>query len=63
MGVYENVMKIIAERNLTKKRVEVLAGVANGTIAGWGNGSKPLLETVMKIAQALDVKIDELIER
>lgn len=61
MGVYENVIKIIEEKHLTKNKVETLAGLSNGTIAGWEQG-KPKLESVAKVAKVLEVKIDELIE-
>lgn len=63
MSVYENVVKKIKEQNLTINKVESGAGVANGTIAGWKNGSKPYLETVAKIANLLSCTVDELITK
>lgn len=61
MGIYENTVRFIELQRLTINKVESAAGVANGTIAGWRNGAKPYLETVVKIANVLGCTVDELI--
>ena len=61
MGVYENVKQAANNQNISIAALEAKAGVANGTIAGWKNG-KPYLETFVKVANALDIPIEVLLE-
>ena len=61
MTIYD---KVKAEADLKKISIaalEVKAGVANGTISKWKTG-KPLAETLMKVANALEVKINDLMD-
>ena len=59
MNLYNKVKKLADERKKPIARIEKDAGIANGTISGWKT-SKPMLETVVKVAKALDVSIEEL---
>lgn len=59
MNLYNKVKKLADERKKPISRIEKDAGIANGTISGWKT-SKPMLETVVKVARALDVSIEEL---
>ena len=61
MSVYENVKQAANNQNISIAALEAKAGVANGTIAGWKNG-KPYLETFIKVANALNVPIEILLE-
>lgn len=58
--IYENIKKIGDERNLSIASIEKLAGVGNGVIGKWRTMS-PNIDTLSKIADALDVTIDELV--
>lgn len=60
MNLYEKVAKIAAEKELPIYKVEKLAGVANGTIGGWRE-SDPQVSTLKKVADVLEVSIEELI--
>ena len=60
MNLYEKVTKIAAEKELPIRKVEKLAGVANGTIGGWRE-SDPKVSTLKKVADALKIGIEELI--
>lgn len=59
--LYEKVVALIKEQNKTIHSVEVSAGIGNGTIDGWKNGSNPMLNSVIKVANELGVTIDQLI--
>lgn len=61
MSVYENVKQAANNQNISIAALEAKAGVANGTIAGWKTG-KPYLETFIKVANALEVPIEILLE-
>ena len=61
MSVFENVKKAAENQNISISALEIKAGVANGTISGWKNG-KPYLETFIKVANALEVPFDLLLD-
>lgn len=53
---------IIAEKNLTNKWLSEQLGVGQATVSKWvQNNSQPNLEMLIKIAQCLEVDINELI--
>lgn len=61
MTLYDKVKAKSDELGKTIAAVEVEAGVANGTIAGWKTG-KPYAETLAKVARVLNVTVDFLLE-
>lgn len=60
----ENVHKIRIERNLSRRNVSKLTDISERTIEFIEKGKilNPRIDTVEKIAIALDVSIDELIK-
>lgn len=53
---------IIAEKNLTNKWLSEQLGVGQATISKWvQNNAQPPLETLIQIAQCLDVDVQDLI--
>lgn len=60
MTLYDKVKKTAEKAGISISALEVKAGVANGTIAGWRNG-RPYAETLKKVADALGVSVDSLI--
>ena len=56
MTIYDKVKALADARGLSIAEVERTAGVANGTVGKWRNG-QPMLETLCKIAGALDTDI------
>lgn len=58
--IYENVMRLINEKHMTRGEVERIAGLGNGTIKGWKDGGASV-EKVEKVANALGVSFGELI--
>ncbi len=59
--MYERVLKIAAERGLSIYKIEQMAGIGNGTIGKWKNGKNTTINTLVKIAKALDVSVDYLL--
>jgi len=59
----KNLKKIREEKGLSQDRLAKLADVANNTIIKieQGENVNPTLDTLKKIAKALDVKVDNLI--
>jgi len=55
---------ILAEKNKTGKWLAEQLGKDHSTISKWGsNSSQPQLDTVIRIAELLEVDITELINR
>lgn len=53
---------ILAERNKTNKWLCDELGVAQTTVSKWAtNSSQPPMETFMRIAQLLEVNLDDLV--
>ena len=60
MTIYDIVKQLADEKNMSIAEVERTAGIANGTIGKWKNG-KPKLESVVKVAKALDTEISVIV--
>ena len=60
--IYDNVKRICDERGLSFHALELQAGISNGLIDDWKDGGNPKISTVMKIAQALKVSVDDLLK-
>ena len=60
--ICENLQKLRKQKNLTQEALAELAGVTRQTIAKWETGeSSPDLETAGRLASALDVALDDLV--
>ena len=59
-----NLKKLREKKGLSQDRLAKLADVANNTIIKieQGENENPTLETLRKIAKALDISVDELIQ-
>ncbi len=59
----ENILILRKKRNLTQEALAEAVGVTRQTVAKWENGeSVPDLELAGKLADALDVSLDDLAE-
>lgn len=58
--LYDRVKKLCEEKKLSIAALEKAAGIANGTISAWGKGT-PTIMTVKKVAEVLEVSIDDLV--
>lgn len=61
--MYKNFESLLKEKNLTAYQVSKETGVATATLSEWKKGTyTPKLEKLMKIAEYLDVPLEELIK-
>lgn len=58
-----NIMELRKQKGLSQEKLARLSDVANNTIIKMesGENDNPTLETLRKVAKALDVSVDELI--
>ena len=63
--MWHKIEELLKERNMTTYRLAQLSGINKATLAHIKSGKvkKPLFETVCKIADALDVDINEFREK
>lgn len=63
--LYNNIQKLAKERNMTIYQVAKKAGISKAIIYCLGTGSRKSMDlmTAVKIADALDVSLDELVGR
>ena len=59
--MYERVAELAARRGLSICKLEQMANIANGTIGKWRSGKGATVETIVKLAKALDVSVDYLL--
>ncbi len=59
MSFYKRLVSLIAEKNLTFRKVERDCGLANGTIRRWETQS-PRLDSVVTVANYLQTSLDYL---
>jgi transcriptional regulator with XRE-family HTH domain len=63
-NITKNLRKLRESKGLSQERLARLSDVANNTIVKIeaGKNQNPTLETLKKIAKALEVSVDELIQ-
>ncbi|NHI70083.1 helix-turn-helix domain-containing protein [Lactococcus garvieae] len=63
--MWVKIEKILKEKNMTTYRLAQLSGINKATLAHIKSGKvkKPLFETVCKIADALEIDINEFREK
>lgn len=57
---FENLEKAIKRKNTNKAQVAKKINIAKSNFKAWEEGSSPKFETVIKIAEELDVSLDYL---
>lgn len=63
MGIYDNVVEVARAKGTNISRIEKKAGLSNGTIGKWKDGTiTPRLVTLQKISAVLDVSVNRLIK-
>ena len=58
--VYDNIKRLADEKNIRIVSLESKAGLGRGTIGKWRRQT-PQLRNLVRVAQALDVPIEELV--
>lgn len=61
----KNIKKLRAKNNLTQEKLAIKAGIPYTTLTKIESGviKKPAVQAIAKIAEALDVKIDDIIKQ
>lgn len=59
--IYENIRELCMKKNISISALEKKAGLGNGTIGKWRD-SKPNVETLSKVADALNVSLSRLMK-
>lgn len=59
--MYERVVELADKKGISICKLEQLAQIGNGTIGKWRNGKGAKIETIVKLAKALDVSVDYLL--
>ena len=59
--IYENIKAICEEKNISISALEKKAALGNGTIGKWRD-SKPNVDTLVKVADALNVSLSRLMK-
>lgn len=63
MGItYKKLFKLMIDRNMKKKDLHELAGIANSTMTKLANDENVTMEVMTKICRALDCKMDDIVE-
>jgi len=64
-NIAKNIKKLRQEKGISQDRLSKLADLSLNTIVSIeaGNNSNPTIETLEKIAKALDISIDELLKK
>lgn len=57
---FENLEKAIKRKNTNKAQIAKKLNIAKSNFRAWEGGSSPKFETVIKIAEELDVSLDYL---
>lgn len=60
MNIYDKIKRICKEKNMSVSYIEKKAELGNGLISKW-NESIPSVANLKKVAEVLDVTVDELI--
>ena len=59
--IYDNVVELMIEKNMTIFELERKAGLANGTVRKWKDSTNsPKIESVMAVAKVLGVTVNRL---
>lgn len=59
---YDNLKKICKSKGTSPSAVALAVGMSKSNVTGWSKGQEPVISTVAKIAQYLNVDIKELIK-
>ena len=61
MLIFDNIKKICDEKEISIAGLEKAVGLGNGTIGGW-RASSPRVNALKKVADYLEVPLEQLLE-
>lgn len=59
---YKKLWKLLIDRDMKKKDLAKLAGISNFTITKMSKGENVMVDTIVKICEALNCGIDDVME-
>ena len=59
---YNKLWKVLIDKNMKKVELKDVAGISSSSLAKLGKNEPVTLEVLMKICEALDVNIGDIIE-
>lgn len=59
---YKRLFKLLIDKDMKKKDLKEKAGIGNGTMTKLANDENVTVEVMAKICNALDCKMDDIIE-
>ena len=62
MDLFERIKQISVKKNVSIRTIEKLSGLSNGVIQNWATSS-PRMDLLLKVADYLEVTLDELVGR
>lgn len=60
--IYDKIKELCAKKGMSICALEKAAGLGNGTIGGWRDGS-PTVDKLQAVAKVLGVKVSKLLEQ
>ena len=59
---YRPLWVMLAQREMTKKELREKSGISTASLAKLGKGENPTTDVLLKICEALDCNINEIVE-
>jgi len=59
--IYENIIKLASEKNLTIQKIEKSCQLGQGTISKWKESNNPKIDSLKRVADFLEVTVEQLI--
>ena len=59
--IYDNIVKIAKEKDITIQTIEKSCDLSNGIISKWKENNNPKIDKLLKVANFLGVTVEQLI--
>lgn len=59
---YKKLFKLMIDKDIKKKELKAMASIGNSTMAKLGNNENVTLEVLVKICNAMDCTLDDIVE-
>lgn len=60
--IYDNILKYAKEKGMSIQSIEKACNLSNGLISKWRDNNNPKLDNLRRVADCLEVSIEQLIE-
>ena len=59
---YKKLWKLLIDRDMTKQQLKDVAGISSASIAKLGKGENITTDVLLKICDALDCRVEDILE-